>query len=291
MNEVLVSIIIPTYNDWGRLSLCLKALEGQNYSSDKFEIIVINNNPSDLIPKEFKTPQNCIILTESSPGSYAARNAGIALAKGEILGFTDSDCIPNQDWISNAVNLLTKNKNITRIAGKIELFFKKSGLTPAELYEKVYAFKQDEISRQGLSVTGNMFTYKYVFDKVGNFNEQLLSGGDYEWSKRAENAGFKIVYGENVVIKHPARSKMADLIKKTKRVVGGDKVTKTQALIDLLISIKPPLRIASRQFKKYGSDLSFNQKVKVYAIKYYLAVLCSVEKIKISVGNRTERRE
>ncbi|WP_161597060.1 glycosyltransferase family 2 protein [Dyadobacter flavalbus] len=286
---MLVSIIIPTYKDWDRLLLCLKALEEQTFPASDFEIIVINNNPADLVPENYPAPANCQIVTEARPGSYAARNAGIRLAKGDIIGFTDSDCIPAKDWIYNAVDYLKKHKDVSRIAGNIELFFKSNDLTPAELYEKVYAFKQEEIVKSGLSVTGNMFTYKHVFDKVGIFNEELLSGGDYEWSKRASNAGFKIVYGHNVVIKHPARYKMSDLIKKTKRVVGGDNLSKTMAILDLMKNLKPPLRIAFHQIKKYGSDLSFSQKIKVYSIKYYLAITCSVEKIRISYGNQANR--
>ncbi|QRQ99467.1 glycosyltransferase [Dyadobacter sandarakinus] len=291
MNNVLVSVIIPTYNDWKRLALCLDALKEQSFPADRFEIIVINNNPADKKPANFVVPQNCILLDEEEPGSYAARNKGIGRAQGTILAFTDSDCIPSADWIKNAVTLLESNKNISRIAGKIDIFYKSNHPTPAELYEKVYAFKQEDIAKSGLSVTGNMFAYKSVFDAVGNFNNTLLSGGDYEWSKRAEQAGFKIIFGENVAIRHPARHRMSDLVKKTKRVVGGDVVTKKSAFIDLLISMKPPMRIAAKQFEKYGKELSLSQKVSVYSIKYYLALVCSVEKLKISWGQQEKRRE
>lgn len=288
---MLVSIIIPTYKDWSRLSLCLKALEEQSFPAGEFEIIVVNNNPADTIPANYHIPSNCQIIAEGKVGSYAARNAGIDLSKGTILGFTDSDCIPEKDWISNAVTYLNTNPDVSRIAGNIEIFYKSGSPTPAELYEKVYAFKQEEIVKLGLSVTGNMFSYKLVFDSVGKFNETLLSGGDYEWSRRAQDGGFKIVFGNNITIKHPARDKMADLIKKTKRVVGGDNVTKSEAIVDFFISVKPPMTIAKRHFAKYASELTLGQKATVYSIKYYLAVLCSVEKIKIAWGNRELRRE
>ena len=40
-----VSVIIPTYHDWDRLKLCLKALEQQRYPTDRFEVLVVNNDP------------------------------------------------------------------------------------------------------------------------------------------------------------------------------------------------------------------------------------------------------
>ncbi|MEO6220889.1 MAG: glycosyltransferase family A protein, partial [Ginsengibacter sp.] len=95
MNEPYVSIIIPTYNDWGRLLICLKALNKQSYSTKNFEIIVVNNNKFDNIPDRYEIPENCKIIPEVQVGSYAARNSALEIIKGEIIGFTDSDCVPN----------------------------------------------------------------------------------------------------------------------------------------------------------------------------------------------------
>src|SRR3954452_20493964 len=131
MNSIVVSIIIPTYNDWKRLSLCVNALADQSYSKDKFEVIIVNNNPADTIPANFILPDNAIIITEEAPGSYAARNAALRMAKGEIIGFTDSDCIPDPNWIKNAVDYLESNSTCSRIAGKIAVFFETSNPTAA----------------------------------------------------------------------------------------------------------------------------------------------------------------
>jgi glycosyltransferase involved in cell wall biosynthesis len=98
-----VSIIIPTYRDWNRLGMCLEALKKQSYPKENTEIIIINNDPEDLIPVDFKGNKNITIMNAARNGSYAARNTGLKIAKGEIIGFTDSDCIPNTDWISKAV--------------------------------------------------------------------------------------------------------------------------------------------------------------------------------------------
>src|SRR5690606_38366783 len=132
MHVFFVSIIIPTYHDWVRLQQCLSALNKQSYPKENFEIIIVNNDPLNNIPNNLELPSNCILILEEKPGSYAARNKGIKIAKGEIIGFTDSDCIPEIEWIKNAVEYLCFNPNCSRVAGKVNLFYQSKIPTIAE---------------------------------------------------------------------------------------------------------------------------------------------------------------
>ena len=91
MEYPLVSIIIPTYKDWSRLNLCLKAMENQSYPLEKFEVIVVNNAPGENPPSGFLFRNNWTLITEEKSGSYAARNKALKICKGKIVGFTDSD--------------------------------------------------------------------------------------------------------------------------------------------------------------------------------------------------------
>ncbi|RYZ99977.1 MAG: glycosyltransferase family 2 protein [Sphingobacteriaceae bacterium] len=279
-----ISVIIPTYRDWNRLTICLKALKKQDYPQASFEIIVVNNEPADKMPDGYWKPDNCIIIDESKPGSYSARNAALRLAKGEIYAFTDSDCIPDAAWLSNAVKFFIQNTDITRIAGNIKLFYKKEKLTAAELYEKVYAFKQKISAADGVSVTGNMFAQKSVFNLIGSFNENLLSGGDFEWSKRAEAAGSKIRFVENVVILHPARHQMAELYKKEIRRAGWIGNNRKAAIKRLFKYSIPPVKTLF-----HGEDMNLAEKVRVFFIRYNLNFIRSIEEIKISFGKKPNR--
>jgi GT2 family glycosyltransferase len=293
----MVSIIIPTYKDWDRLSLCLNSLEEQTYDHKFFEIIVVNNYTEDKIPAGFFIPQNCKVITEKIPGSYAARNTGIALSKGSIIGFTDSDCIADKDWITNAVKFLINNSECDRIAGRINLYYHSKKLTEAELYEKIYAFNQDlYVNQDGTSVTGNMFSYRYVFDKVGLFKEDLLSGGDYEWSIRARDAGFKIKYADDAIINHPARHSITELISKAKRVGGGqagfDKPgnkSKLQSIISFIYDLRPPVR-SIKLIQKKGRELHLAEKILVFYIRYYLSVITAREKFMVNLGKTAQRQ-
>jgi len=223
MNIPSISIIIPTYNDWARLSLCITALTNQSCPQEDFEIIVVNNNPTDNIPKDFFIPRNCTVINEIKPGSYSARNAALQIVKGSIIGFTDSDCIPDKEWIANAMVFFNNDpySEIGIVTGRIKLFYvNPAKLTAAEVFEKYTAFPTEAYSKNGHCVTANWFSYKKVLDKYGPFNAELKSGGDMELSGIISK-NHKIVYSEAVLVNHPARYSSNEITQKMTRVLGG----------------------------------------------------------------------
>ena len=223
----LVSVIIPTYNDWDRLNKCLLSLSNQTYPHKRFEVIIINNNPLDYIPDEIKK-YNYSIFTESAVGSYAARNTGISFSKGDILAFTDSDCIPDTFWIERAINKF--NEGCERIAGHIDIIPMNVNPNIAELYDMTFGFDQQISAMNGLSVTANMFARKSLFDEYGKFNSSLFSGGDTEWSRRVYSKGVSINYGPEVIVRHPARKSLKELFNKRYRVSAKKSIIYVQKL-------------------------------------------------------------
>ncbi|WP_162053460.1 glycosyltransferase [Pontibacter pamirensis] len=219
-----VSIIIPTYHDWSRLALCIKALDNQTYPKEFFEVIIVNNDPNDQVPANYYLPRNMSILSEGKAGSYAARNAGLEVAKGEIIGFTDADCVPHSDWITNAVERFSTG-NVDRLGGKIELFYQNaSKKTWIELYESIYSFNQKKtVEVLKGSVTANFFARRELFDKVGKFDASKKSGDDIGWNRRANTHGFNLFYADNVKIGHPARATFKEFTNQRRREFGGKK--------------------------------------------------------------------
>ena len=260
---------MPTFRDWGRLRLCIDALKKQTYPKNRFEVVVVNNDPSDPCPYG-SLPDNIILITEGKPGSYAARNTGIKIAKGIILAFTDADCIPYSDWIEQAVNSLLEGAK--RVAGRVELFFKSDKLTLAETHEKIFAFDQEKFVQSGGSVTANMITWKESFDQVGFFNDSLMSGGDNEWGWRAQGKGIDIVYVPSVVVRHPARSSINQLLRRDKRIIGGAcniaRHRESENKIWFFTGLVPPVWVFNPIFKR--KDLFFGQKISLYMLVYFL---------------------
>lgn len=218
-----ISVIIPTYKDWDRLKHCIDALMLQSYPKDRFEVVVVNNSSRDDFPSDLQHLEKISLqlLTEMMPGSYQARNTGLQHAKGEIIAFTDSDCQPDIHWLESAVEIFCSEESVDRIAGKIDIFRETHSSWAVWKFDSITAFNQRHNVRQGVSVTANLFVRKSVFDTVGQFNAEMMSGGDIEWGKRASYKGVSLIYSDKTVIKHPARSSWKELFIKTRRVTGG----------------------------------------------------------------------
>jgi glycosyltransferase involved in cell wall biosynthesis len=217
-----VSVIIPVFNDALRLRRCLLALAGQRYPAGRFEAIVIDNGSSDDLIPAVDGLRFVRLGHEPRPGSYAARNAGLAMARGSTLAFTDSDCLPEPDWLQRGVARLEAHPGCGLVAGRIALFFAGPRPTAVELYESITAFPQHEyVARDHYGATANLFTRRDVFDRVGLFAAELTSGGDREWGQRVYAAGLAQVYAEEVLVRHPARRSFGELAHKIVRVTNG----------------------------------------------------------------------
>ena len=292
--DSFVSIIIPVYRDWERLALCVEALTNQTYAKENFEVLIVNNDPEDAMPQNFCLPENFQMITEPKPGSYAARNTGLRQAKGAVIGFTDSDCIPETNWIKNALDYLNANEWCSRVAGNILVFSNSKKPTLVELYNNVYSFPQRwHVEKIGTSVTANLFTYKYVFDKVGYFDEALMSMGDSRWAKLAGAAGYKLAYVENVVVRHPARN-FRQLAKKERRLGGAEGTFRKKSpsrlrnIYAYLHNLRPRKR--EIEFLKFqGEGLPKIDKVLLYALRYYFLIIRGYERLRVQLGKKPNR--
>jgi glycosyltransferase involved in cell wall biosynthesis len=213
------SVIIPTYNDWSRLQKCVAALSNQTLSQDQYEIIVVDNSENGMIPKDVYLPQCVQLIHESKPGSYFARNKGFEMSSNEILAFTDSDCIPEKDWLMNAQKYFAENNDL--IGGKVEIFKPEGGGEYSFLYERVTAFPQHANVPLGKGITANLFVRNKVFVKMNKFDTAVKSGGDWLFTLKCIEAGYQMVYADDVLVKHPARDLLSIFKKHYRLTCGG----------------------------------------------------------------------
>jgi glycosyltransferase involved in cell wall biosynthesis len=305
-----VSVIIPVYNDSDRLKFCLQALARQTYPKHLYEAIVVDNGSDENQKIEAVVEQfdRASIAFENIPSSYAARNKGISLAKGEIIAFTDSDCIPADDWLERGVANLLNSSDRSIVGGKVEFFFQNPDRpNTIELYESLTAIPQQyfvEIDK--FAATANLFTYKNVFDRVGYFNETLKSSGDREWGMRLSSSGDRIIYAEDTCIRHPARYSYRQLHQKIIRLAGGfydlGKLTMkrgyrlSELIQDLSQELKPP--ITTIYYILAGKRLWFWQKldtpniwqrIKIVFVIFLVKFDCAWQKIKLYLGTSSRR--
>lgn len=307
MIQPSVSVIIPVLNDSVRLKNCLYALEKQTYPQELYEVIVIDNasdEEQDIkgVVNEFSQAKAAY---ESRPSAYAARNKGISLAKGDVIAFTDADCIPARDWIEKGVANLLSVPNCGLVAGKVEYFFKQPDQpTTVEFYDSLMGIPQKRFIALNYGATANVFTYKSVIDKVGNFDDTLKSSGDSEWGQRVFAFGYKQIYADDTCVAHPARSSYAQIYKQMRRITGGwhdmrvkEGYSAWGLLRDIVtLDLKPPVKtifrlLVGQQIFPWaeGRAKGIAQKMEfIYIIAFVRAVVIG-ERIRLYIGGNSKR--
>jgi glycosyltransferase involved in cell wall biosynthesis len=221
-----VSVIVPFFGtSTVVLDRCIQALLAQKYPGDKLEVIIVDNNVDPLLFDRYRSGIVSLrVIHEPQPGSYCARNRGISVARGEVCAFTDSDCVPAGDWIESGVRLLQSTPNCGLVAGSVILRFRNLNVPGLfETYDLCMNLRQEEYVRKfHFGATANLMAYSAVFDKVGRFNETFLSGGDCEWGLMVWKMGYQQVFARDAVVYHPARSTLAAVCEKARRLAGQD---------------------------------------------------------------------
>ena len=244
----MISVIVPAFDNLDGLRQCLRPLMAQTYPRDRYEIMVVDNGSAQDIASVVAEFPRVRLEREPRPGSYAARNHGIAATRSEVLAFIDSDCIPIAAWLEKGVERLLATPNCGLVAGRVELYFRNPDRpTSSELYDfLVMGFHQDRHVEARWGGVGNLFTYRSVFEKVGVFNASMMSGGDLEWGRRVHAQGYELVYSAEASAAHPARDSLAATLRRAARIAGGRYALKAQAgasvarrAIDLARSVTP----------------------------------------------------
>ena len=94
-----VSVIVAFLNEEPYLEQCLQALLGQDFPREEYEVIFVDNGSRDGSAEIVRRYPDVHLMEEQRPGHYAARNTGLAVARGELIAFTDGDCAPSRGWL------------------------------------------------------------------------------------------------------------------------------------------------------------------------------------------------
>jgi len=100
----LVSVVVPFFNSERHLAECVESLLSQENVGGPYEVILINNLSSDESASIVERYPELIVLEQPTPGSYAARNAGIRQARSPLIAFTDADCVAAKDWLRSILD-------------------------------------------------------------------------------------------------------------------------------------------------------------------------------------------
>jgi cellulose synthase/poly-beta-1,6-N-acetylglucosamine synthase-like glycosyltransferase len=162
------------------------------------------------------------LLHEGKQGSYAARNLGIKNAKGEIVAFTDADCIVDKMWLEQ----MAKNFEDETTAGMggeilaynpknvVERYSAKSDI----LSQKKFAFEFEFVTlKMPFIATANAAYNAKILNETGLFDDSFFSGGDVDLAWRITLKGYRIVYEPKALVYHMHRTTPYGLFKQSFR--------------------------------------------------------------------------
>ena len=205
-----LSVVIPTYNRLDTLTSVIPTLLEQDLASPKYELLVCDSNSNDgtreYLAQISVLHPNVRHLSGSYSGRAAARNAGIAAARGEIVLFNDADILAAPELLSTHLRRHRERRNIAVVGLEVQV---------ADIEE--YRYKRDHPaarghlhapSRKKLSwlyfLTGNASVRRDDLVSAGGFDEDFTGYGheDLELGYRLQKMGIQILYEPNAVSYH-----------------------------------------------------------------------------------------
>lgn len=195
-----VSVVVPTYNRWRALLRCLESLP------DDVEKIVIDDGSTDrtrTLLSELKS-SNLICKSQVNQGPAAARNQGIVLASGDIVAFTDDDCVPRPGWPwPLADRLSARSPEVAGVGGRV-LPLRDSLVARYSTFHGIL----DPPPSCAYLVTANCAYRRAALVSVRGFDERIgePGGEDPELSARLRRLGYRFEYEPNAIVMHEYRT-------------------------------------------------------------------------------------
>lgn len=288
----LTSVIIPVFNDVEGITRTLEGIARQSWPMSGIEVIVVDNGSEQPVSLSAEYPFPVQVIRCEIPGSYAARNAGAAVAKGEVFAFTDADCVPCQHWLERGVASLIEGKGKWVVGGEV-LFIPTESPTGVALYQMTVGFGQESnIRDKGFSATANLFCTKAQFELVGPFDERLFSGGDLEWAWRANALHISMDYQPDAIVYTEPRRTLRGAILQTRRVVAGRAGLRRLGLTHVGDAAVAKQRsvLESVRWILTHRELNIWNRLRVLSVAFLIRGAAGLESIRLVMGAIPERR-
>ena len=172
-----VSVIVPAFNAAENIEACVRSIQAQTYSP--CEIIVVNDASTDSTVEITAKLDVKLVNMKRNGGAGAARNAGVEVAQGDIVAFTDSDCVAPSSWVENIVTEFEADPQLGVVGGRYHPNSKVS--SPVDLlcfFEEEYFWHISSLySSDAFPPGGNIAILKEVLKKGSSGLEIMLLKG------------------------------------------------------------------------------------------------------------------
>jgi lipopolysaccharide/colanic/teichoic acid biosynthesis glycosyltransferase/glycosyltransferase involved in cell wall biosynthesis len=197
-----VSIVIPARNAASSIQACLKAVLAQENLEHELEVILVDDGSTDNTAKLAES-LGVRVIRQVNAGPAAARNAGANQARGEIVAFTDADCVPAADWLSHLIQPLTTPD----IVGAKGAYRTRQTALVARFVQQEYESKYARLAKQRFIDFVDTYSAAYrrdVFLENGGFDVAfpVPSVEDQEFSFRLARKGYHMVFVPQAAVYH-----------------------------------------------------------------------------------------
>lgn len=206
-----VSIVICTLNRKGYLKDCLNSIFAVEYPKKLYEVIIVDGGSTDGTEEICEQFPNIRFFVEDKYGLAYARNKGAEMARGNIVAYTDDDCIVDKQWLRNLVFGFQLYRSVIGVGGPVYPLYPE--IIPRKIYVKAAfgLFDEGEKTKlvQGI-ITSNSAFKREIFEEI-KFDEKLgttrrggliLSGEDVDFCQTITKSGYKLLYTPYAKVYH-----------------------------------------------------------------------------------------
>ncbi len=197
-----VSVVVPTADRCAVLVDCLEHLLRQTYPADRYEVIVVDDGSRDGTPEVVRSlaagdsEPAVRYLRQSRRGAGAARNAGLELARAELICFLDDDALAPDRWLAALVNAADRHPGAGLLGGAVRPRFERP--PPRTCTSHELAGARLDHGRHDVEVDEvwgcNMALRRSAVAATGGFDEQLAVAEDWDWGRRLRASRGRIAY-------------------------------------------------------------------------------------------------
>ena len=251
---MLLSVVIPVYNDASGVDATIQSVLKQNYS--EYEIIPVDNNSTDdtlATIQRWATQYPSRVrpaVEQKIQSSYAARNTGIKASKGEVVVFIDANMTVSPDWLQRISTAFTAS-TVDYLGYTIEVYIPRNEHTFWGWYDTIMGLpSRYHYENKHFAPTASLAVRRHVFDIVGLFDSKAISGGDKKFGQRVyDHPDLSMDFCDDIVVFHPARTTFDAHRKKAIRIGHGlaqlyktsdDRKKARSVLREILLHAVPP---------------------------------------------------
>lgn len=209
----MISVIVPALNAAHTLPTCLQALAAQQDPGRPWEVIVVDDGSRDETASIAAAAGATVVRHERPRGAAAARNSGLARARGEIICFTDADCAPTPAWLRQMLRPFAD----PAVAGCKGIYATRQRRLVARFVQIEYEDKYDLLRTQPQIDFIDTYAAAYrrqVLVENGGFDPRIFYVEDQELSFRLAARGYKMVFQPHAVVYHQHSSTLMAYVRK-----------------------------------------------------------------------------